>query len=268
MDIRCPLRQYIYKRKTQLPRRFNMKKTVNKETAAVKENLLFTPERKVMDADAAKHMAQRCSDYNDSRSEARNFKCTEFRGITFKGEDLSGIEAHYSRFIDCTFEEVKLDRMEGYFMELNNCEFKNSSLENANLSYSRISDCNFYNCNLNGVDMPFASGNWAATSCILERSTANNANLHLVLSQTYAAGFEANCAKIELDVTGSSLRRSEFNDSIVQGKISNSDLTNAEFNRSDLTGLTLSEVSKLLISETFAILAFSRPMYLAIRSLL
>ena len=137
-----------------------MKKETVKETTVkeavketVKENLhlLFAPERKVMDAQAAKHLAQRCSDYNDSRSEARNFKSLEFRGVTFKGEDLSGIEAHYSRFIDCTFEEVKLDRMEGYFMELNNCEFKNSSLENANLSYTRISDCNFYNCNFTFV---------------------------------------------------------------------------------------------------------------------
>lgn len=218
-----------------------MKKTVNKETATVKENLLFTPERKVMDADAAKHMAQRCSDYNDSRSEARNFKCTEFRGITFKGEDLSSIEAHYSRFIDCKFEEVKLDRMEGYFMELNNCEFKNSSLENANLSYARISDCNFYNCNLNGVDMPFASGNWAATSCMMERSTANNANLHLILFNCNVIGFEGNCSHLDLDISGCSLKRAELNDSILKGEIVNSDLTNLEMNRSDLSALKISE---------------------------
>lgn len=216
-----------------------MKKNTTSTTAKNSSHLLFNPERKVMDADAAKHMAQRCSDYNDSRSEARNFKSTEFRGITFKGEDLSSIEAHYSRFIDCKFEEVKLDRMEGYFMELNNCEFKNSSLENANLSYARISDCNFYNCNLNGVDMPFASGNWAATSCMMERSTANNANLHLILSQTNAAGFEANCAKIELDITGSSLRRSELNDSTVSGKCLQCDLTGSELNRSDLSELEI-----------------------------
>ncbi|MBR2427226.1 MAG: pentapeptide repeat-containing protein [Lentisphaeria bacterium] len=213
-----------------------MKKETVKET--VKENLLFAPERKVMDADAAQRMAAKCSDYNDSRTEARNFKCLEFRGVTFKGEDLSGIEAHYSRFIDCTFEEVKLDRMEGYFMELNNCEFKNSSLENANLSYARISDCNFYNCNLNGVDMPFASGNWAATSCMMERCTAQNANLMLVLSNCNVI-FEGNYANIEFDVADSNLRRSEFNDGCIKGKITKTDLTNSEWNRSNLSELEI-----------------------------
>ena len=87
--------------------------------------------------------------------------------------------------------------------------------------------------------MPFASGNWAATSCLMERSTANNANLHLVLSNVNALGFEANCAKIELDITGSSLRRSEFNDSTVSGKVMQSDLTGAELNRADLAGLEI-----------------------------
>lgn len=215
-----------------------MKKNVKNTT--VENNTLFVPERKIMDAASAARLASRCSDYNDSRSEARNFKCTEFRGITFKGEDLSGIEAHYSRFIDCTFEEVKLDRMEGYFMELNNCEFKNCSLENANLSYAVISDCIFYNCNLNGVDMPFARGNWAATSCMMERCTAQNANLMMVLSNCNVIGFEGNFAKnIELDVTDSNLRRAEFNDGHIKGKIARTDLTNSEWNRSNLSELEI-----------------------------
>ncbi len=215
----------------------NENTTVKNNEAA--SHLLFAPERKVMNAESAKRMAAKCSDYNDSRTEARNFKCLEFTGQKFNGEDLSGIEAHYAKFEDCEFSECKLSRMEAYFAEFSNCTFTNCDLANSNFSFSAISDTVFFNCNMDRVDLPFAQGNFSCTGCMMERATANNANLHLILSNVNALGFEANCAKIELDVTGSSLRRSEFNDSTVSGKCVQCDLTGSEFNRADLSELEI-----------------------------
>ena len=213
-----------------------MKNTVANE----KSHLLIAPDRKVVDAAAAGKMAARATDYNDSRSEARNFKCMEFNGVKFKGEDLSGIEAHYSKFVDCEFFECKLSRMEAYFAEFSNCTFTNCDLENSNFSFAKITDTVFFNCNMDGVDFPFAQGNFSCVGCMMERATASNSALHIILSRCNAAVFEAtNCAKIELDVTGSSLRRSEFNDSTVSGKIVQSDLTGAELNRADLAELEI-----------------------------
>ena len=87
-----------------------MKKAENKKnTAKNTTHLLFAPERKIIDAESAMKMAERCSDYNgDSRSEARNFKCLEFQGVTFKNQDLSGAECQYSVFTDCIFDSVNL----------------------------------------------------------------------------------------------------------------------------------------------------------------
>ena len=216
-----------------------MKKNTTSTTAKNSPHLLFDPERKVLDADTAQRMAAKCSDYNDSRSEARNFKCVEFTGVKFNGEDLAGIEAHYAKFENCEFSECKLSRMEAYFAEFSNCTFTNCDLENSNYSFAEIADTVFFNCNMDGVDFPFVQGNFSCTGCMMERSTANNANLHLILSQCNAAGFEANCAKIELDVAGSCLRRAEFNDSTVSGKCVQCDLTGSEFNRADLAELEI-----------------------------
>ena len=207
----------------------------NNETA----HLLFTPERKVMDADAARRLAARCSDYNDSRSEARNFKCHEFTGVKFNEEDLSCIETHYSKFSDCEFTGCKLSRMEAYFAEFSNCTFTNCDLENSNFSFAKITDTVFFNCNMDGVDFPFAQGNFSCVGCMMERATANNSELHIILSSCNAAVFEANCAQIDLDFAGSCLRRAEFNDSTVSGKCVQCDLTGSEFNRADLSELEI-----------------------------
>ena len=212
-----------------------MTTTENKTIVPAAQNI----ERKVIDFDAARRMAARATDYNDSRSEARNFKCMEFTGVKFHGEDLSGIETHYAKFTDCEFNNCNLSRMEAYFAEFSGCSFNNSSLENSNFSFAKVTDTVFFNCNMDGVDFPFAKGNFSCVGCMMERSTANNAELHLVLARCNASGFEGNCSKIELDVQESCLRRSEFNDSTVTGKISRTDLTQSEFNRSNLTGLEI-----------------------------
>lgn len=215
----------------------NTQNTVkNNEVAS---HLLFTPERKVIAADIAQKMAARCSDYNDSRSEARNFNCMEFNGIKISGEDLSGIETHYAKFVDCEFSECKFSRMEAYFSEFENCTFSNCDLEDSDFSFAKIINTVFFNCNSNGVNFSFVRGNFSFTGCMLERASADNADLHLILSQSNAAGFSANCAKIELDVSGSSLHRAELCDSTVSGKIVQTDLTGAELNRSDLSELEI-----------------------------
>ena len=218
-----------------------MTSTENKTVTAANNNsnLLNPPVRHAVTPEAAQRMAARCTDYNGSRSEARNLKCTEFSGIKFKGEDFSGAQIQYSKFTNCSFEECDLSRLDAQFAEFSACTFTNCIVENCDFSFAKITDTLFLNSNLGGSDFPMAQGNFSLTGCKAERMTANNADLQLIFSRVYAAEFEANCAKIELDVTGSSLRRSEFNDSTVSGKIVQSDLTGSEFNRADLAELEI-----------------------------
>lgn len=220
-----------------------MKRDANteKNTVVAAVPAVAAPERRVLSAEEAKKLVSKCTDYNDSRSDNRNFKCVEFSGIKFKGEDLSGIEAHYSKFTDCEFEECKFDHSEFYFAELHNCVFRNSSLENCNFSFAAVSGLTFLQCNLKGTDMPFVRGDLSCQTCMWERGTANNGQLKLTIAETNAYGFEANFAKVELDVTGSNLRCSEFNDSTLKGQIVQSDLCRSEFNRADLTDFQVSE---------------------------
>ena len=204
-------------------------------------HLLFAPERRVIGADAARRMAERCSEYNDSRSECRDFNCVEIRGVNFSEEDLSGVEAHYGKFTDCEFVGCKFNRMEAQFAEFENCTFKNCELENAQFPFVKMTDVVFFNSNLDGADFPFAQGNFSCTGCMMSRCTAQNAALHLVLSAVNAGGFEANSAHLELDVTDSNFRCGEFNDGVIRGRIVRTDLTRAELNRSDLTELELAD---------------------------
>ena len=213
-----------------------MNKSAETKTA-INENLNSTPNRQVLDAEAARRMVGKCTDYNAPRNDSRNFKCVEISGMKFKDEDLSGIAAHYSKFKDCEFEACNISRIEGYFAEFENCSFKNCDFDNSNLSFATISNVTFTNCNLDGVDMPFAKGDFSCDNCMMERFTAQSAELKLKLNETNSRGLEANAATLELEVTKCNLRFAEFNDGTVKGTISQTDLSRAELNRSDLTEL-------------------------------
>lgn len=218
-----------------------MRKNNSQNIAAVKENKEpgRRPARRTIDAETASRMAEICTDYNGTRNDKRNFRCMEFSGMTFSGQGLSGIEAHYSKFKDVLFEECDLSRMEGYFAEIENCRFVNCNLQASNFSFAVITGVEFIHCDLDGVDMPFAKGDFRCENCMMQRFTAQNAELKISLTETNAAGAEANSACIEIEASRSNLRRSEFNDGRVKGTISQTDLTNSEFNRSDLTDLQL-----------------------------
>ena len=216
----------------------------NKSTAmkAQTANVSSNPERKVLDPETIQRMASKCTDYNDSRSDARNFKCMEIRNAVFSGEDFCGIETHYSKFADCEFENCKLSRMEAMFSSWENCIFRNCEIENADYSFAHLNNVQFLNCNLNGTDFPFARGGFSAVECMMSHCTAQNANLKLQFSSVNASGFEANFAHIELaEVTLSNFRRSEFHDGVISGKFDKTDLTNSEFNRSELSGLAITD---------------------------
>ena len=213
-----------------------MNKSAETKTA-INENLNSTPNRQVLDADAARRMVSKCTDYNAPHNDSRNFKCVEISGMKFKDEDLSGIAAHYSKFKDCEFEACNISRIEGYFAEFENCSFKNCDFDNSNLSFATISNVTFTNCNLDGVDMPFAKGDFSCDNCMMERFTAQSAELKLKLNETNSRGLEANAATLELEVTKCNLRFAEFNDGTVKGTISQTDLSRAELNHSDLTEL-------------------------------
>ncbi|MBE6373887.1 MAG: hypothetical protein E7055_17685 [Lentisphaerae bacterium] len=213
-----------------------MNKSAETKTA-INENMNSTPNRQVLDAEAARRMVGKCTDYNAPRNDSRNFKCVEISGMKFKDEDLSGIAAHYSKFKDCEFEACNISRIEGYFAEFQNCSFKNCDFDNSNLSFATISNVTFTNCNLDGVDMPFAKGDFTCDNCMMERFTAQSAELKLKLNETNSRGLEANAATLELEVTKCNLRFAEFNDGTVKGTISQTDLSRAELNRSDLTEL-------------------------------
>ena len=205
----------------------NTVNTVN----AVNSNL-FAPERCIVDAVSAQRRAVKCTEGNNSRGEARNFKCLEFNGTVFKGEDLGYIEVHYSKFVDCQFEECKLYSMEAPFAEFINCTFKNCDLTNTDFSFAKIANVQFLNCILNSADFPFAQGDITCSNCTMIRFTAPNSVLRLKLDTVNAVSAEANQANLELDITNSNFRRAEFNDSCIKGRISQTNLTNAEFNRS------------------------------------
>ena len=216
-----------------------MKKNTTSTTAKNTSHLLFDPERKVLDADTAQRMAAKCSDYNDSRSEARNFKCMEFTGVKFKGEDLSGIEAHYSKFVDCEFSECKLSRMEAYFAHFENCSFINCNVENASFSFAKLTGTVFSNCNLERAEFPFAQGDISCSGCMMGQVSAENANMKLTFSNVNAGCLEANFAALELNIENSNVRNAEFNDGWVKGKVARSDLNGSEFNRADLAELEI-----------------------------
>ena len=224
-----------------------MKKDIEKniettETEIMKNQQTSTPERRVPDEETIRKMATRLSDYNGSRSDNRNFTCLEVKDITLTGEDLSNIEAHYSKFENCTFEKVKFNGAEFHFAQLENCTFKNCELRNAEFFFAGLTKVNFLNCSLNGVELPFAHGEISCTGCMMSRCTARNANLHVVLKECDASYFDACFCSLEFDVFNSNLRRSEFNDAVaVKGEITRTDLTGAELNRSDLSGLTLTD---------------------------
>ena len=215
-----------------------MKKNAANTNSTVNPQLQFIPERREVDAAAALKMAEKCTDYNDSRRDAQNFRCVEIRGVKFLNEDLSGVEMHYGKFVDCEFEACRIGNSEWFFAELDNCVFNNCSLKNANFSFAAVKAV-FRNCDLRGADFPFASGEITCHNCMMENCTAQNAELRLILTDANARGFEANSARLDLKVGDSNLRGAEFNDGHLRGEISRSDLGGAELNRSDLTDLKL-----------------------------
>ncbi len=213
--------------------------TAGSDDIGVKPHLLFEPERRVLDAADAQKMAVRCTEYNDSRNEKRNFKCVEFNGVKFKNEDFAGIEAHYGKFVNCEFEACKIRSAEFHFAEFENCLFKNCELANSNFSFSSLVCVSFFNCNLDGVDMPFAKGNFSCNNCMMNGFTAQNSHLLLLLSNSNAYRFEANASCLDLEVHGCNFRHAEFNNSTLKGKIEQTDLTGGEMNQADLSELEL-----------------------------
>lgn len=216
-----------------------MSKNIEAAAVNVNSNLHKSPIRRTVDQEGAKRMAEKCTDYNSSHSDSRNFKCAEFNGVKFEGENLSGIEAHYSKFANCEFEECNLSNLEGHFAEFENCSFQNCNMECSNFSFAFLTEVTFTNCNLNGTDFPFARGGFSCVSCMMERCTAQNSVMKLQLTETNARGFDANSSQLEVEISRCNLRGSEMNDANLKGSITQTDLTRAEFNRSDLTELQL-----------------------------
>lgn len=217
-----------------------MKKAEKKEAASAANVNNKNIARTVLDAETLKHKVQKCTNYNDSRSDARNFNYVEIVGQKFVNEDFNNLEVHGSKFVDCEFQNTKLDHLEGYFSEFENCVFTNCSIENGNFSFATL-DVHFVNCNLNGTDFPFAKGALTAAECMMERCSAQNAHLKMTLSNVNAYGFEGNFADFELNISDSNLRSSEFNDGKLVGDISRTDLSRAEMNRSNLQDLHITE---------------------------
>ena len=197
------------------------------------------PQRTLVSAEEAQKRASRCSENNDSRHEICNFSNLEFNKITFKGEDLSGSRAHYSKFTDCDFLECNFENMEFIYTVFENCRFTNCRLERGDFSFAILDNVSFTSCNLNGSDFPYARGSVTLKNCLMTRCTAFYSALKLALTDTNAVAFKANVANVELDVLRSSFRNGEFNDSTVRGVVSETDLVNSEFNRADMSQLKI-----------------------------
>lgn len=213
----------------------------NNDTVNENKNMGNHPARRILNTEEARRMVEGCTDYNDKRSDKRNFRSVEICGTQFENEDLSGLEAHYSKFKDIQFNACDLSRMEGYFIEFENCKFVNCDLHNGNFSFAQITNAEFINCNLNGIDMPFAKADFKTEKCMMECCTAQNAELKLNMSETNMVGLEANAARIEIEAVSCSFRRSEFNGACIKGSITQTDLMNTEFNNADLTDLRLTD---------------------------
>lgn len=213
------------------------KKTTPAAGTNAKPNQHIEPERKVLDASEAARLAARCSNYNDSKNEARNLKFIEVKDTTFCNEDLSGAEMQYSRYENCQFIDCKLSRIDGHFMEFVSCQFTNTDLENADLSYAKLTNVKFIHCNLNGIELPFTCGDFTCSECMAKNLSAQNANLQLTFTRTNAWGLEANSATLKLDIEDSNLKRAEFNDGKIMGKIVRTDMSSSEFNHSNISAL-------------------------------
>ena len=213
--------------------------TQKKNTASINSYLPILPERTFVSAEDALKKAARCSDANDSRRDACNFSFLEFSGITFKGEDLSGCEAHYSKFSDCEFIGCSISCTEFFYAVFENCRFVNCKMERGNFSFAFLDNVSFTSCNLDRTVFRFARGGFSCQSCMMERSSAPMSHLKVTLTDTDAPLFEANAAEVELEVLRSRLSGSEFNDSTVKGTVSESDLTRSEFNRADVSELKI-----------------------------
>lgn len=215
-----------------------------KKIAADTENV--NQELKVVDVSEALRMAERCSNYNDSRNDARDFRCRHFSDVTFVDKDMSGVEAHYTRFSNCRFENVNLSRGEMLFGIFEKCVFVNCNLCGIDFSFA-VLDVQFQNCSIKNADFSFARGSITAQECIMERLSAQNSHLKLNFSFVNGNVMEANFSNLDFDVSDSSLCRSEFNDGVLQGHIIRTDLTCAEMCRSKLHDLTLTDcaVSRL-----------------------
>lgn len=222
----------------QTPNTTTDNNTVIADTNAV---LPVLPERTVVEAAEAQKRAARCSDCNDSRRDSRNFKNLEIKGVTFQGEDLSGCEAHYSKFTDCEFSECNLSSIAFFYTVFENCRFTNCQIGNSNFSFAVLDNASFTSCNMNRAHFPFARGSFSCQSCMMSRSTALNASLKMTLTDCIALYFEGNAANLELEVLRSSLRGAEFNDSTVKGTITGTDLTRSEFNRADVNSLKITD---------------------------
>ena len=227
-----------------------MKKTITatenmSEKTAVKHDenpaaALF--ERRVVETSEAEKMAARASDYNDRGSERNNFNTLSFKDLCLKDEDLSRIEAHYSKFENCTFENVKFAGAEFHFAALSSCTFSHCDFSNAEFSFAEMNDVRFLDSDLSGIELPFAHGNISCTNCMMRRTQLNNALLKIEMKQCDAFGFEGNFSRLDLAVEDSNLRRAEFNDELaVGGTILRTDLTGAELNRCDLSNLVLTD---------------------------
>ena len=219
-------------------------KKANKNTvASAGSRTQTTVERQVLDAESIKKKAEKCSNYNDSRSDSRNFKCIEVSGVAFKGENLSGIEAHYSKWSDCFFEECTFTNGEFYFSVFENCTFKNCSVDRCNFSFAQFENASFANCNMESIDISFAHGDITCSTCMMSRCTAQNTALQMSITDCNAYYFEANSSRLNMVVAESNMRRSEFNDAVIKGSITKSDLCNTEFNRADLTDFQITETA-------------------------
>ena len=195
----------------------------------------------LLDEAAVRRKAGRLTDYNDSATEARNFKLTELRDILLNEEDLAGMEANYSSFVNTVFTNCDLSRMEGHFARFENVVFKYCTIESADLAYASFENVRFENCTLSGTDFPFARGEITFHECCMPRCSAHNARMKLNFNASYARNFEGSCAALELHAINGSLQRCELHDCTLTGEITGTDLTRAELCRSELSGLKITD---------------------------
>lgn len=200
----------------------------NNKTAAA------TAPRPVMSTEEFIKKVQCAAIGNRRRGDDVKFWYTALQGLRLENQILNNAEFNSCCISDTLFCGVSLQCAEFKFAELNNVVFQNCEIDNSRWDFAKCNNVRFVNCTLESANWDFASGEAAFENCQLKYSEFPSVALKIIFNRCYAYRTEFNgCQNLRLEAENSNLNRSEFNDSVLTGKMEGCCLSDAEFNGSN-----------------------------------